>query len=333
MGFLHRLRQSWQFAFAGLCGLSALLALPLAATAQAWPTQPVRIVVAYPPGGSTDVAARLVAERLTARLGQQFIVENRSGAGGTIGAAFVTKADADGHTLLFAASPELTISRITRKDLPYDALRDLRPITQVGNVPFMMVAHPDVPAQDLQSLIAWLKTQGGKANYSSFGQNTSNHLVGELFKAETGVDVAHVPYKGSAPSVQDLLGGRVQYTFDTITAVLPHVRANRLKPIGIATLERSPLAPDVPTLSESGLPGFVGGTWFGVLAPTGTPQAVIDKLHAEISAVVRSDEVVKTFAERGIEAVGGTPQEFATFIESETKKWQGLADRIGIKPE
>jgi tripartite-type tricarboxylate transporter receptor subunit TctC len=319
-----------------LTSLAAFLAFGSAGPADAqapWPTSTVRLVVAYPPGGSTDVAARLIAEKLTARFGQQVIVENRAGAGGTIGAASVAKAPADGHTLLFAASPELTISRITRKDLPYDAARDLLPITLVGIVPFLLVANPSVPAGDLKGLIAWTRAQDGKASFASFGANTSNHLVGELFNAEIGARSVHVPYKGSAPAVTDLIGGQVNYMFDTVTAVLPHVRSGKLKPIAIATPARSPLVPEVPTMAEAGLPGFTGGTWFGVLAPVGTPAAVVDRLQAEISAIVRSPDVRQTFEQRGIEPAGGTQKEFAQFIEREIAKWQTLATRIGIKAE
>ena len=318
-----------------LGGATLALGAPGAAFAQApaWPQSTVRLVVAYPPGGSTDVAARLIAEKLTARIGQQAIVENRAGAGGTIGAASIAKAAPDGYNLLFAASPELTISRITRKDLPYDSARDLTAITLVGMVPFMLVAHPSVPANDLKGLIAWLKAQDGKASFASFGANTSNHLVGELFNAEAGTKSIHVPYKGSAPAVTDLIGGQVQYMFDTVTAVLPHVRSGKLKPIAIATPARSPLAPEVPTMSEAGMAGFTGGTWFGVLAPAGTPAPVVQRLHAEISGIVRSPEVRQTFEQRGIEPVGNTPQEFSAFVEREIGKWQTLATRIGIKPE
>jgi tripartite-type tricarboxylate transporter receptor subunit TctC len=305
----------------------------VAAQAGAWPTQTVKLIVAYPPGGSTDVAARVVAERLSARFGQQVVVENRAGAGGTIGAASVAKSAPDGYTLLFAASPELTISRVTRLNLPYDAAKDLQAITLVGVVPFILAANPAVPATDLKGLIAWTKAQDGKASFASFGANTSNHLVGELFNAEAGTRSIHVPYKGSAPAVTDLIGGQVNYMFDTVTALLPHVRGGKLKPIAIATPVRSPLVPEVPTMAEAGLPGFTGGTWFGVLAPAGTPAAIVEKLHAEISGIVRSPEVRQNFEQRGIEAVGNTPREFSAFIDSEITKWQKLATRIGIKPE
>jgi tripartite-type tricarboxylate transporter receptor subunit TctC len=323
--------------FGGVVAAAALAAAavggPAVAQPGAWPAQPIRLVVAYPPGGSTDVAARVVAERLSARFGQQVVVENRAGAGGTIGAASVAKSAPDGYTLLFAASPELTISRVTRKDLPYDASRDLQAITLVGVVPFMLVANPAVPANDLKGLIAWARAQDGKASFASFGANTSNHLVGELFNAETGARSVHVPYKGSAPAVTDLIGGQVHYMFDTVTAVLPHVRSGKLKAIAIATPTRSPLAPEVPTMAEAGLPGFTGGTWFGVLAPTGTPAPVIATLHEAISGIVRSPEVRQGFEQRGIEAVGNSPREFSKFVESEIARWQALATRIGIRPE
>lgn len=312
---------------------AASAGMPVLAQQAAWPAQPIRLVVAYPPGGSTDVAARAVAERLSARFGQQVVVDNRAGAGGTIGAASVAKSTPDGYTLLFAASPELAISRVTRKDLPYDALRDLQAITLVGMVPFMLVAHPALPANDLRGLVAWAKAQDGKASFASFGVNTSNHLVGEQFNAETGARALHVPYKGSAPAVTDLIGGQVSYMFDTVTAVLPHVRSGKLKAIAIATPTRSPLAPEVPTMSEAGLPGFTGGTWFGVLAPTGTPAPVIERLHEAIAAIVRSPEVRQAFEQRGIEPVGNTPREFSRFVETEIARWQALATRIGIRPE
>ncbi len=320
-------------AFIAAAGVAAGLAGGTVRAQPAWPTQTVRLVVAYPPGGSTDVAARLVAERLATRWGQQVIVENRAGAGGTIGAASVAKSAPDGHTLLFAASPELTISRVTRKELPYDASRDLQAITLVGVVPFMLVANPSVPAGDLRALIAWAKAQDGKASFASFGANTSNHLVGELFNLEAGARSVHVPYKGSAPAVTDLIGGQVNYMFDTVTAVLPHVRAGKLKAIAIATPARSPLAPEVPTMAEAGMPGFTGGTWFGVLAPAGTPPSVVATLHEAISGIVRAPDVRQLFEQRGIEPVGNTPAEFGRFIGSEIARWQSLATRIGIRPE
>lgn len=322
----------WKF----LTGVLAVaLGVPNLAAAQEtnYPTRPVKFVVAYPPGGSTDVAARLVAEHLGKSLGQSVVVENRAGAGGTIGAAFSAKGEPDGYTLHFGSAAELSIAGVTMKNLPFDVLRDFQPVTQVGRVPFLLVATASLPPNNLGELIAWIKANPGKASYSSFGNNTTNHFVGESFKAAAGVEAVHVPYKGSAPSITDLVGGQVHYTFDTITATLPHVRSGRLKAIAVATSERSSLVPDVPTLSESGLPGFTGGTWFGVLAPVGTPAPIVAKLHREIVAVLGSDAVRKEFLAKGIEPVGNTPKEFADFIRSEGARWTDLAKRVGIKPQ
>lgn len=310
-------------------------AVPLWAAAQTggYPNRTIKMIVAYPPGGSTDVAARLVAQQLPKALGQPVVVENRPGAGGTIGAAFSAKSEADGYTLHFGSAAELSIARVTTKNVAYETLRDFLPITLVGQVPFLLVTTALLPPNNLGELIAWLNANPGKANYSSFGNNTTNHLVGEAFKLAAGVQATHVPYKGSAPSIADLVGGQVAYTFDTITATLPQVRGGRLKAIAVATPQRSALVPDVPTLSASGLPGFTGGTWFGVLAPAGTPAPVIDKLHREIATLLRTDAVRKDFESKGIEAVGNTPQEFAQFIRSETERWAALAARINLKPE
>ena len=322
----NRLLTTWCLALACLA--------PLQALAQAtYPTRPIRVIVAYPPGGSTDVAARLISEPLSRALGQPVVVENKPGAGGTIGASFVAKSDPDGYTLLFGSAAETSIAQVTMKNVPFDTLKDFAPVTLVGRVPFLLVTNAALPPNNLRELIDWIKANPGKVNYSSFGNNTTNHLVGEAFKVAAGVQVAHIPYKGSGPSVADLIGGQVQYTFDTITAVLPHVRAGKLKAIAVATAQRSALVPDVPTLSESGLPGFTGGTWFGLLAPAATPAPLIEKLNRELVAILRSDAMRKEFESRGIEPVGDTPQEYARFIRTESDRWRDLAAKIGLKPE
>ena len=316
---------------------AAVLALSFAGTTAAqaptWPVKPVRLIVAYPPGGSTDVAARLVAEPLSKALGVPVFVENKPGAGGTIGALFSAKSDPDGYTLHFGSAAETSIARVTMKAVPFETLRDFQPVSLVGRVPFLLVTHAALPPNNLRELIDWIRANPGKVNYSSFGNNTTNHLVGEAFKVAAGVEAAHIPYKGSAPSVADLIGGQVQYTFDTITAVLPQVKGGRLKAIAVATAQRSALVPDVPTLSESGLPGFTGGTWFGVLAPVGTPAAVVDRLSRELAAILRSEAMKKEFESRGIEPVGDTPQEFGRYIASESERWTALAAKIGLRPE
>ena len=313
--------------------LACMFPILAAGQGSAYPERPVRMIVAYPPGGSTDTAARLVAEALSRSIGQTVLVENKAGAGGTIGAAYVAKSAPDGYTLLFGSAAELSIARATRINVPFDTLRDFEPITLVGLVPFLLVTNAKLPPDNLGELLAWIKANPGKVNYSSFGSNTTNHLAGEAFKVAAGIEATHVPYKGSSPSITDLLGGQVQYTFDTITATLPHVRSGGLKAIAVALGERSALVPDVPTLSESGLPGVTAGTWFGMMAPKGTPPAIIDKLHREVVAVLRSDAMRKEFAAKGIETGGNTPQEFAKFIGDESARWTELAARIDLKPQ
>ena len=316
--------------------LALCLALPAVATGAAdtaFPTHPIRFIVGYPPGGSTDIAARLIAQKLSPVFSQSVVVDNRAGASGTIGAALVAKAEPDGHTLSFAASPEVAIYRALMKNPPYDSLRDFQPITLVGRVPFMLVVHPSVNAASVKELVALAKAKPGTLNFASFGNGTSNHLVGEAFRAATGTNIVHIPYKGSAPAIADLLGGQVQMTFDTIPVVLPQVRAGKLRALAVATAKRSPLAPGVPTMDEAGVPGFTGGTWFGVLAPAQTPQRVVDRLATEIAAILRAPDVAQTFNDRGIERVGNSPAEFRAFIESESRRWLKVAQDAGVKPE
>jgi tripartite-type tricarboxylate transporter receptor subunit TctC len=301
--------------------------------AESYPTRPVRLIVGYPPGGSTDIAARLVGQKLSAALAQSVVVDNRSGASGMIGAGIVARGEPDGHTLSFLASPEVAIYRALVKAPPYDSLKDFQPVSLVGRVPFMLVVHPSVAAGSVKDLVALAKAKPGALNFASFGNGTSNHLVGEAFRAATGTNIVHVPYKGSAPALADLLGGQVQMTFDAIPVVVPQVKAGKLKALAVAAPKRSPLAPDVPTMDESGLPGFAGGTWWGVLAPARTPAPVVERLAREIGAIVRAPDVAQTFAERGFEPVGNTPAEFRAFIESESKRWLTVAQGAGIKPE
>lgn len=313
--------------------LSAIATSAALAQTPVWPTKPVRLVVAYPPGGSTDIASRLLAERLSRTLGQQVVVENRGGAGGTIGALSVVRAEPDGHTLLFAASPEVSIAPVTMKAMPYDPVKNLVPITLVGSVPFFLVANPGFPPNTLAELIAYAKANPGKVNYSSYGNNTSNHLVGELFKLNAGINTVHVPYKGSGPSITDLVGGQIQYTFDTPAATLNLVKSGKLKAIAVTTPQRIANAQTVPTMAEAGLPSFTGGTWFGLLAPASTPKPVVDKIHAEVVAALNSPEMRKAFQERDIIAGGNTPAEFGRFIEAEVTKWRDLANKVGIVAE
>jgi len=316
--------------------LTALLVAAIgtaAAADTAFPTRPIRLIVGYPAGGATDIAARLVGQKLSPVFGQTVVIDNRAGASGTIAATIVASAEPDGHTLSFAASPEAAIYRALMKKPPYDSLKDFQPVTLVGRVPFMLVVHPSVGASTVKELVALAKAKPGSINFASFGSGTSNHLVGEAFRAATGIEIVHVPYKGSAPALADLLGGQVQMTFDAVPVVLPQVKAGKLKALAVATAKRSALAPNVPTMDESGVRGFTGGTWFGVLAPARTPIAIVDRLSREVAAVLRAPDVAQTFNDRGIEPVGNTPAEFRAFIESETKRWLKVAQDASVKPE
>lgn len=312
---------------------TAVAGFPLYAAADGWPDRPIRLVVAYPPGGSTDITARLFAEAMSRKLGQSITVDNRSGAGGTIGALAVARAPADGYTLLFAASPEVSIAPTTFKALPYSPTKDLAPISSIGLVPFLLVANPAVPVTDVKSLIGYAKANPGKLNYSSFGNNTSNHLTGELFKLAAGIQTSHVPYRGSGPSMTDLMSGQVQYSFDTPTAAMANVGAGKLRALAVTSQQRLSSAPDIPTVSESGLPGFSASTWFGLFAPSGTPEAVLDRLNTETVAVLKSSEVSEDLKSRGIVPAGDSRAGFQTFLKSEVEKWKKLAISASIVPE
>ncbi|WP_423199590.1 MULTISPECIES: Bug family tripartite tricarboxylate transporter substrate binding protein [unclassified Cupriavidus] len=304
-----------------------------AAWAADWPQRPLRMVVSYPPGGSTDIAGRLLAAPLGTALGQQIVVDNRAGAGGTLGANNVVRAEPDGYTLLLGASPEISLVPVTMKNAPYDPGTDLMPISLVGQVPFLLVVNPRLPVQNLQEFLAYARANPGKLNYSSFGNNTSNHLNGELFKSLGKFEAVHVPYKGSGPSIADLIGGQVQYTLDGPPAVLEHVRAGKLRALAVASAQRLPAAPSVPTFAEAGLPNFVAGTWFGLLAPARTPSTVIARLNREVVAALASPELSKAFMDRNIIPSGNSPEAFERFIRAEIDKWKRLAPTLGISAE
>ncbi len=321
------------FSFALALSSAALATFNTNAAELAYPTHPVRLIVGYPPGGSTDIAARLIGQRLAPVFQHTVVIDNRAGASGTIGAGIVVKAEPDGHTLSFAASPEVSIYRALMKNPPYDSLVDFVPVTLVGRVPFMLVVHPSVAATSVKELVSLARARPGALNFASFGNGTSNHLVGEAFRGAAGINITHIPYKGSAPAITDLLGGQVQMTFDTVPVVLPQVRAGKLKALAVATPKRSALAPDVPTMDEAGVVGFTGGTWFGVLAPARTPAAVVARLNQEIASILRKPDVIQTFNDRGIEAAGNNAAEFRTFIETESRRWLKVAQDAGVKPE
>jgi tripartite-type tricarboxylate transporter receptor subunit TctC len=310
-------------------------ALPLlfaAGHAQAaWPERPVTLVVPYTPGGVTDALARVVATALAGRLKQPVVVDNRAGGGANIGAALVAKANPDGYTLLMGSAATHAINASLYKKLSYDPIKDFAPISLVAEVPNVLVVNPSVPAHNVKELIAYAKAHPGQLNFGSSGAGGTIHLSGELFKSMAGVQMTHVPYKGSAPAVNDLLGGQTQVMFDS--SVVPYVKAGRLRALGVTSARRSSALPDVPTIAEAGLPGYEATAWFGILAPAGTPKPVIAKLNAEISAVLRDPAVTKWMAGQGFEAAGGTPADFAAHIRKETAKWARVVKESGATAE
>jgi tripartite-type tricarboxylate transporter receptor subunit TctC len=315
--------------FAALLLCAAVAPAHGADRAASYPTKPIRMIISWPAGGSADGVGRIVAERLTRSLGQQVVVDNRAGAGGTIGTQAVVRAEPDGYTLLFAAPSELSVAAATVKALPYDPVKDLQPITQIMRGPYVLVAHPSFAPNTVPELIGYAKANPGKVNYASFGTNTLNHLYGEQLKALAGIDIVHVPYKGGAPAMTDLLGGQVQLMFENIGLVLPLMKSGKLKAIAVMAPQRLPSVPNLATLAEHKI-DMGNGTWLGLLAPAKTPKAIVDKLHDEVVAALNAPELRKAFEDRVIEPVGNTPQEFAKHIQTETAQWKQLVAKAGL---
>lgn len=299
------------------------------AMAQTWPARPISLIVPFAAGGTTDVLARALADKLSQSLGQPVVVESKPGAGATIGADFVAKARPDGHTLLMGAVHH-TIASSVYKKLPYDFSKDLAPITTVALVPNVLVINATTPAKNVNELVALLKASPGKMAYGSNGNGTAQHLIGTQFQNQTGTDVIHIPYKGSGPLSTDLLGGQIMMSFDTITPVLPHIKAGKLRALAVTTAKRSAALPDVPTLEEAGLKGFNIGTWFGVLAPAATPQDIVSRLNAEMVKVIQSPEFRNRMAEIGAEPIGDTSAQMAQQIANETEKFGKLVKEAKV---
>ena len=317
---------------AACISLVASVGFASTALAQAWPSKPITLIVPFPAGGTTDVLARSLAEPLAKALGQPVIVESKPGAGATLGADLVAKARPDGYTLLVGAVHH-TIASAVYKKLPYDFQRDFAPLTTIAMVPNVLVVNAASPAKNVADLVALGKASKDRLSYGSNGNGTAQHLIGTQFENLTGVDLLHVPYKGSGPLTTDLLGGQVAMSFDTITPVLPHVKAGKLRALAVTTAKRSSALPEVPTLAEAGLKGFDIGTWFGVLAPAATPKEISAKLSAEMIKAIHSSEFKKRMDEIGAEPIGDTPDQMARRIKDETEKFAGLVKRANVQIE
>jgi tripartite-type tricarboxylate transporter receptor subunit TctC len=303
--------------------LLALLAFAsAAASAQAYPSRTVRLVVPYPPGGITDILARTIAQRVSAAWGdQQMIVENRAGASGNIGVASVAKSPPDGHTIVFGNASTHAINGTLFRNLQFDPIRDFEPVTNVASVSNVLLVSPDMPAKNLADLIAMAKAQPGKLTFASNSVGSSNHLSGELLKSMAKIDMLHVPYKSASGAAIDLMGGRVSLMFDNMTTAVPNIKAGKLRAIAVTSERRVAALPDVPTMVESGLPGFVVTPWWGVFAPAGTPRAIVDKLNRDIVTVLRMPEVLAFFAAQGTDVIANSPEEFARYVKGEAARW------------
>ena len=318
-------------ASAALAALVVLVPGAVHAQADNWPSRQIRIVVPFPAGGATDIAARLIAERMGASWKQPVVVENRAGAGGNVGSDVVAKAPPDGYTLIMGVTGSHAINISLYSNMPYDPIKDFEPISQVAVVPNVVVVHPSVKAATLREFIALAKVQPGKFDYASLGSGTAAHLGMEMLKREAGIFMVHIPYRGSAPAVADLIGGQVQVMMDGLPSALPHVKAGRLRALAVTSQKRSPAAPDLPTIAESGYPGFYADAWSGLFAPRGTPRAVVDKLAGEVQRILRLPDVRERFAGLGAEPVGSTPAEFAAHVRREIDKWARVVKASGAK--
>jgi tripartite-type tricarboxylate transporter receptor subunit TctC len=305
---------------------------PASAQQTSYPVRAIRLVVPSSPGGGTDITARLVAPKLSELLGQQVVIENRSGAGTMIGGEVVARAAPDGYTLLMGIST-LAINPAMYKKVPYDALRDFAPISQVVSLPNILVAHPSLPVKSVKDLVAFAKVRPAQINFASAGMGTSPHLSMELLLTMTGLRMIHVPYKGSGQGVVDVLAGHVSLMTPSILTGLPYVKDGRLRALGVTSAKRAVGAPDIPTIAEAGVPGYEATQWFGMLAPAGTPADIVNRLHKEIVRVLAIPDMRERFAADGAEPVGSTPEEFLAYIRAETAKWADVIKQAGIKPE
>ncbi|MGO4303814.1 MULTISPECIES: Bug family tripartite tricarboxylate transporter substrate binding protein [unclassified Cupriavidus] len=306
-------------------GLATSLTLVAAPShADTFPSKPIRLIVPFPASGATDLLARAIAQKVGANLGQQIVVDNRPGAGGAIGSDMAAKAPADGYTLLIATTSTHSIGPYINTHLPYNTETDFTPIGQVATATNVLVVPNSLPVKNVKELIDYAKKHPGELNYASSGNGTVVHLTAEAFKAQAGVFITHIPYRGTALAVPDLISNKVQVLFDSIVSGMPHVKDGKLKALAVTSLKRSPLAPDLPTASESGLPGFESDTWFGIYGPKGLPADVVSRLNAEFNKAIQSQDVKDRLAKLGAEPVGGTPAQFATMVKKDSARWGKL---------
>jgi tripartite-type tricarboxylate transporter receptor subunit TctC len=312
--------------------LAALaLGAAFAAFGQDYPAKPIHFVVPYPAGGPLDTVARLLGQKVSESVKQPVVVENKPGAGGNIGADAVAKSPPDGYTILMGAVATHAINPTLYANMPYDAVKDFAPITQVASTPNVLVVNPSVPASNVKEFVAYAKAHPGELNFGSGSTGSAGHLAGELFDATAGVKMVHVPYKGAGPAMQDLIGGQIQLMFDNLASSLGQIRAGKVKALAVTTAKRSSLAPELPTIAESGLPGFDISTWFGVFAPAGTPPAIVKRLNNEFVKALAAPDVRETMLKLGAEPVGNTPGEFAAYIRSEAQKYAKVIKASGAK--
>ncbi len=312
--------------------LGALFAcIAMVVSAQSYPNRTIRLVVPFPAAGTTDILARAAAQKLTEAFGQSVIVDNRPGAAGNIGSDLVAKSAPDGYTLLMGTVGTHAINPSLYSKMPYDHVKDFVPVVLVAGVPNVLVVNPALPVNSVADLIKLAKDKPGQINFASSGSGTSIHLSGELFKTMAGVDITHIPYKGSSPALTDLIGGQVQIMFDNLPSALPQIKAGKLRAIAVTSSKRAPVLPDVPTISESGVPGFEASSWFGMLAPAGTPAPIVARINAEVNKWLQSAEAREKLLSQGAEAAGGSPQQFANHIRAESEKWAKVVKASGAK--
>ena len=304
-----------------------------AVAADAYPDKPIRLIVPYPPGGATDVIGRVLAQELTGALGQSVIVENRAGAGGTVGADYVAKSAPDGTTLLMGVTGSNAIAQALYPRLPYDVLKDFAPVSMVVSSPLVVTVNPAVKANTLAEFVALAKAKPGSLSYGSAGNGTSMHLTGEMFKQATKTSMVHIPYRGSAGMLTDLMAGQIEATFGDLLVVMPQLEAGKLRPLAVTSKQRHPQLPNVPTVAESGYPGFEALSWQGVFAPAGTPPELVERISADVNKAVRAADVRDYFAARGFLVEGTTPAAFKTFLEAEVKKWSAIVKVSGAKAD